>query len=415
MILHTVWVTLVLGACVLGLVQCVSGDVQILDRMLTGLFESARSGFEISIGLVGVMCFWLGIMKIGERSGMISLFARAIAPLLRRLMPEIPAGHAAAGSIAMNVGANMLGLDNAATPLGLKAMRELQTLNTQPGTASNAMIMFLVLNTAGLTLIPTSVIAIRQTLAIEQGLTGSNPADIFLPTLIATFVSWSTGLLVVARVQRIPLLQIPIAALLGGFGLLMALVCLLLRNLPTAQSQALTGLVGSGIIISLIALFVVVGSARRIDVYQAFVEGAKDGFTVAIGIVPYLVAMLAAISLFRSSGGMSALTDALSALVAALNLDPRFVPALPVGLMKILSGSGARGLMIDVMQTYGVDSFQGRLAAIMQGSSETTFYVLAVYFGSVDILKTRHALACALTADLAGLIAAITVGYAFYG
>ena len=382
--------------------------------MLAGLFDTARTGFEVALGLTGVMSLWLGIMKIGERGGLIQLLGRALAPFFRRIFPDIPAGHPAGGSIVMNFSANLLGLDNAATPLGLKAMRELQEINPQKDTASNAMIMFLVLNTAGITLIPTSVIAIRQTLAIRQGLAGFNAADIFLPTLLATFVSFTAGLIAVALWQRINLLNravlLSFAAFLGLAGGLYAW----LGRMPAERMAQMTGLLGSGLIVTIIALFIAVAAWRRVNAYEAFVEGAKEGFGVAVQIIPYLIAMLAAISVFRTTGGMDYLIGGIGALVAALGLNADFVPALPVGLMKTLSGSGARGLMIDVMTAYGVDSFQGRLAAIIQGSTETTFYVLAVYFGSVNITRTRYALACGLIADAAGLAGAIAIAYLFY-
>lgn len=413
--LNGIWIGFILIGAAVALVRFSLGDAEIFARMLSGLFDSARTGFDISIGLVGVMSLWLGIMKIGERAGMIERFARALEPLFQRLFPAIPPGHPASGSIVMNVSANLLGLDNAATPLGLKAMRELQTINPVKDTASDPMIMFLVLNTAGLTLIPTSVIAIRQTLAIEQGLSGFNGADILLPTLIGTFISFCAGLLAVAWMQRIRLLQGPILLLLVGMAVLMAGLFAASRALAPERLLQLTGLLGSGLILGIIVLFVATGAWRRIDVHEAFVEGAREGFAVAIGIVPYLVAMLMAISMFRSSGCMDALVGAIGAGVRAFGLNADFVPALPVGLMKTLSGSGARGLMVDVMKTWGVESFQGRLAAIIQGSTETTLYVLAVYFGSVDIRKTRYALACGLFADAIGLVGAIAVGYAFYG
>lgn len=414
MALNLVWIAFILIGFVAALVQLAQGDTGIFTKVLTALFDSAKTGFEISLGLVGVMSLWLGIMKIGERAGMIQLFARGMAPLFRRLFPGVPDGHPAGGSIVMNFSANMLGLDNAATPLGLKAMRELQELNPQKDTASDAMVMFLVLNTAGITLIPSSVIAIRQTMAIEQGLVGFNGADIFLPTLIGTFISFSAGLLAVAWVQRIRLLQAPLLMFFGGFALLMGALYLGLRGLPPAQMASTIGLVGSLLIVGVIVLFVAVGALRRVNVYEAFVEGAKEGFGVAVQIIPYLIAMLAAISVFRSTGCMDVLVAGIAAVIGALGFNTDFVPALPVGLMKTLSGSGARGLMVDVMKTYGVDSFQGKMAAIIQGSTETTFYVLAVYFGSVNITKTRQALACGLFADAVGLVGAILVGYAFY-
>ncbi|MBK7846881.1 MAG: spore maturation protein [Zoogloea sp.] len=414
MVLNRIWVALVLVGFSAALVQTLQGDLQIFSRLLTGLFDTAKTGFDIAIGLVGVMSLWLGIMKIGERGGLIQLFGWLVAPFFRRVFPDIPPGHPASGSIVMNVSANMLGLDNAATPLGLKAMRELQEINPAKDTASNPMIMFLVLNTAGITLIPTSVIAIRQSMALQQGLTGFNAADIFLPTLLSTFISFCAGLIAVATWQRINLLSAPVLGFMGGFGLLMGGLYAWLAPLPPAEMAQMIGLLGSGIIVSLIALFVGVAAWRGVDVYESFVDGAKEGFGVAVQIIPYLIAMLAAISLFRSSGCMDYLVGGIGSVVVALGMNADFVPALPVGLMKTLSGSGARGLMVDVMSTYGVDSFQGRLAAIIQGSTETTFYVLAVYFGSVNITKTRYAVACGLIADAVGLVGAIGVGYLFY-
>ncbi len=414
MVLNAIWVGFILIGFVVALLRLAQGDVAIFTKVLNGLFDTARTGFDISLGLVGVMSLWLGIMKIGEQAGMITLFARALGPLFRRLFPDIPAGHPAGGSIVMNFSANMLGLDNAATPLGLKAMRELQEINPVKEVASNPMIMFLVLNTAGITLIPTSVIAMRQTIALEQGVVGFNAADIFLPTLIGTFISFVAGLVAVAWVQKIRLWQAPVLVFFGGFAALMAALYLGLRGLPADRLAQAIGLLGSGVIFGVIVLFVAAGALRRINVYEAFVEGAKDGFGVAVQIVPYLIAILVAISVFRTTGCMDYLVGAIGALVVALGLNADFVPALPVGLMKTLSGSGARGLMVDVMKAYGVESFQGRLAAIIQGSTETTFYVLAVYFGSVNIRKTRYALTCGLIADFVGLVGAILVGYAFY-
>ncbi|HSW03838.1 nucleoside recognition domain-containing protein [Aquabacterium sp.] len=414
MALNIVWVGFILIGFAVALVKLLQGDAAIFSTVLTALFDTARTGFDISLGLAGIMALWLGIMKIGEQAGMIELFARGMAPLFRCVFPDIPRGHPAGGSIAMNFSANMLGLDNAATPLGLKAMRELQEINPVKDTASNPMVMFLVLNTAGITLIPTSVIAIRQSLAAEQGLVGFNGADIFLPTLIGTFISFTAGLLAVAWVQRIRLLQWPMLLFFGGFAALMGGLYFALRGLPPAQLAQTIGTLGSGLIFGVIVLFVAVGAWRRINVYEAFIDGAKEGFGVAVMIIPYLIAMLAAISVFRSTGCMDYVVGGIGAAVTALGLNADFVPALPVGLMKTLSGSGARGLMIDVMKTYGVGSFPGQLAAILQGSTETTLYVLAVYFGSVNIKKTRQALACGLIADAVGVIGAIGVGYAFY-
>ncbi len=412
--LNFIWIAFILVGILAALAQALQGDLDIFSRVLTGLFDSAKTGFDISIGLVGVMSLWLGIMKVGERGGIIQLFGRALGPFFRRVFPDIPAGHPASGSIVMNVSANMLGLDNAATPLGLKAMRELQEINPQKDTASNPMIMFLVLNTAGITLIPTWVIAIRASLAVKQGLVGFNAADIFLPTLLATFISFTTGLIAVALWQRIDLFCRPVLAFYAGFCGLMAALYAWLSGMPPEQMTQTIGLLGSGLIVAIIAVFIAVAAGQRINAYEAFVEGAKEGFGVAVQIIPYLIAMLVAISVFRTTGCMNYVIDAIRAVVVALGLNADFVPALPVGLMKTISGSGARGLMVDVMTTYGVDSFQGKLAAIIQGSTETTFYVLAVYFGSVNISKTRYAVACGLIADAVGLVGAITAGYLFY-
>jgi len=413
-VLNRIWVGFILVGFVAAVVQTLQGDVEVFSRVLTGLFDMAKTGFDISIGLVGVMSLWLGIMKVGERGGLIQLFGRAMAPFFRRVFPDIPPGHPASGSIVMNFSANLLGLDNAATPLGLKAMRELQEINPRPDTASNPMIMFLVLNTAGITLIPTSVIAIRQSLAIKQGLVGFNAADIFLPTLLGTFVSFCSGLVAVAIWQRINLFSRPILTFVAGFAALMAGLYAWLSGMAPERMAQMIGLLGSGIIVSLIVLFVAVAAWRGVEVYESFVEGAKDGFGVAVQIIPYLIAMLMAISFFRTTGCLDYVIKVIESAVLALGLNADFVPALPVGLMKTLSGSGARGLMVDVMTTYGVDSFPAKLAAIIQGSTETTFYVLAVYFGSVNITKTRYALAGGLIADFVGLIGAILIGYAFY-
>ena len=413
-LLNFVWIGFFLTGFLAAVVQLLQGDLTIFSRVLTGLFDTAKTGFEISLGLTGIMSLWLGLMKIGERGGLIQLFGKALAPFFRRIFPDIPAGHPANGSIVMNFSANLLGLDNAATPLGLKAMRELQEINPQKDTASNPMIMFLVLNTAGITLIPTSVIALRQTLAVKQGLLGFNAADIFLPTLLGTFVSFTAGLVAVALWQRIRLFSRPVLLFFASFATIIGGLYAWFGSLSSEQMAQRIGLLGSGLIVAIIALFIAVAAWRRIDAYEAFVDGAKEGFGVAVQIIPYLIAMLVAISVFRTSGCMDYLVDAIRRIVIAGGLNADFVPALPVGLMKTLSGSGARGLMVDVMSTYGVDSFQGKLAAIIQGSTETTFYVLAVYFGSVNITKTRYALACGLIADVAGLIGAILIAYAFY-
>ncbi len=410
MALNYIWIGFFLIAFIVALVKLIFfGETAIFSNVVTGMFDSAKTGAEISLGLIGIMTFWLGMMKIGERAGMISLFARAMSPFFSRLFPEVPKNHPANGSIIMNFSANMLGLDNAATPVGLKAMQELQELNPKKDTASNAMIMFLVLNTAGITLIPTSVIAIRM----ANG--AVNPADVFIPCLLGTFISFLSGMIAVSVYQRINLLQLPILAFFGGFIALMGGLYFWLGALPPDQIQVYAGLLGGIVIFSIITLFVAYGAAKKINVYEAFIDGAKEGFTTSVMIIPFLIAILVAISAFRTTGCMDYLVNGIGSLVALLGLDTAFVPALPVGLMKTLSGGGARGLMVDVMTTYGADSFQGRLASIIQGSTETTFYVLAVYFGSVNIKNTRYALVCGLIADLVGLIAAILLGYMFFG
>jgi len=414
LVLNYVWLGFFVSAFVAALVQTLLGDFSVFPRLMTALFDAARTGFDIALGLTGVMALWLGFMKIGERAGMIDAFARAVNPLMRHLFPGVPAGHPAQGAMTMNISANLLGLDNAATPLGLKAMQELQSLNREPDTATNAQIMFLVLNTAGLTLIPTSVIAIRQTMAVKQGLVGFNAADIFLPTLLVTAITLVCALVSVALIQRIPLLRagllVPLGMLAAGAGAL----TWWLGGLPAEDAARWMGLIGSGAILTVVMAFLVAGALRRVNVYDAFVDGAKEGFGVAVGIIPYLVAMLVAIAVFRAAGLMDVLMGAIAWAVGALGLPTDFLPAVPVGLMKVLSGSGARGLMVDVMQTYGVNSFAGKLAAIIQGSTETTFYVLAVYFGSVGVKHTRHALPCALLADAVGLVVAVGVAYAFF-
>jgi len=414
MLLNLIWLGFFVSAFAVALVRLALGDATVFPQLLAAMFDSAKTGFDIALGLVGVMALWLGLMRVGERAGMVTVLARLAAPLLRQLFPGVPAGHPAQGAMMMNLSANLLGLDNAATPLGLKAMQALQSLNPRPDTASDAQIMFIVLNTAGLTLIPTSVIAVRQTLAVKQGLLNFNAADIFLPTLVATAMSLLAALLAVALVQRLPLWRarfaLPLGAAMAGLGALLWG----LNQFPPEVTARWVGLAGSVFICALVLVFLLAGALRRVPVYEVFVEGAKEGFTVAVQIVPYLVAMLVAIGVFRASGCMDALMQLIASGIHALGWNADFLPALPVGLMKIVSGSGARGLMVDVMQTYGVNSFPAKLAAIIQGSTETTFYVLAVYVGSVGIRDTRHALACALFADVVGIVAAVGVGYVFF-
>jgi spore maturation protein SpmA len=416
MVLNYVWIAFFLIGFIAGVFKAlVLGQTGLLSDMLTAIFDAAKNGFEISLGLTGIMSLWLGIMKIGEKAGVIKIFSRAVSPLFQTLFKGIPKDSPAYGSVMMNLSANMLGLDNAATPLGLKAMSELQELNPVKDTATDAQIMFLVLNTAGITLIPTSVIAMRQTIALEQHVANFNAADIFLPTLIATFISFLAGMIIVASVQRINLFRLPVIIFVLGFGALIALLHYELSKLPADKMNQVIGVIGSGVILSIIVLFITAGFLKKQNVYDNFIEGAKEGFNVALRIIPYLIAMLIAIGIFRSSGCMDFLINGIAKVVAMCGLRTDFVPVLPVAMMKPLSGSGARGLMVDVMRHYGVASFQGKLAAIVQGTTETTFYVLAVYFGSVQVKNPRHALACGLAADFIGLVAAIIVGYMFFG
>ncbi|ARU03659.1 hypothetical protein CCO03_02220 [Comamonas serinivorans] len=414
MVLNLIWVGFFLVAILTALVRLLQGDAAVFPALMGAMFDSAKTGFEISLGLVGVMALWLGIMRVGEQAGVIDAFARLVNPLFSLLFPSVPRGHAAQGAVMMNVSANLLGLDNAATPLGLKAMRELQTLNAVPARASDAQIMFIVLNTAGLTLIPTAVIAMRQTMAAKQGLTQFNAADIFLPTLMVTAIGLLTALLAVAWVQKLPIWRPRFAAFVLGLAAFVGTALWGLSQLPPEVAARVVGTVGAVVVMGVVALFLAAGLIRRENCYEAFVEGAKEGFGVAVQIIPYLVAMLVAIGVFRAAGCMDVVLDAIAVGVRALGLDTAFLPALPVGLMKILSGSGARGLMVDVFATYGVASFPAKLAAIIQGSSETTFYVLALYFGSVGVKDTRHALPCALLADGVGIVAAILIAYAMF-
>ena len=377
--------------------------------MVAASFDSAKTGFEISLGLTGVMCLWLGIMRIGEKGGAVALVARAFDPLLRRLFPGVPAAHPAGASIVMNMSANILGLDNAATPLGLKAMKELQELNPQPDIASDDQIMFLVINASAVTVIPTAIMTYRA----QMG--AADPTDVFLPLLIATFCSTMTGILVTARVQGLRLMNPVIMAYLGSATLAIGLLAAYFTGLDKATLERQTSLVANLFIFSLIVGFVLLAVSRKVPVYETFVGGAKEGFTVAVGIIPHLVAMLVAVGVLRASGVLDQALDAVRLIVARVGLDGRWVDALPVALVRPLSGSGARGLVIETMKTLGPDSFAGRLACVIQGSTETTFYVLAVYFGSVGIKNTRHAIACGLTAEFAGFLGSVAVSYLFFG
>ena len=384
------------------------GDTDVFTTMMNSTFASAEAAFKISIGLTGALSLWLGVMRIGEQGGVINVLSRVLSPVFSKLFPSIPKGHPATGSIFMNIAANMLGLDNAATPLGLKAMEQLQTLNKDKDTASNEMIMFLVLNTSGLTLIPVSIMVYR----VQAG--ALQPTDIFIPILIATFFSTLAGIIITSIYQRINLFNKTILLTFGG---MLAVVCGLIWGLGQLDKDTMnkvSTLTANIILMSIIICFILAGVRKRINVYDAFIEGAKEGFNTAIRIIPYLVAMLVAIAVFRASGAMDVLIGSIRWLITSLGVDARFVDALPTAIMKPLSGSGARGMMVDAMNTYGADSFVGRLSCIFQGSTDTTFYILAVYFGSVGIRKTRHAVACGLLADLAGVIAAIAIAYFFF-
>ncbi|MEX2595922.1 MAG: nucleoside recognition domain-containing protein [Salibacteraceae bacterium] len=410
MALNYVWVAFFLIAFVVGAIKLLFfGDTAVFGDMVQSTFDMAKVSVDISIYLIGVITLWQGIMKVGEEGGAVRYLTRIVAPFFSKLFPEVPKNHPAIGAMMMNFSANMLGLDNAATPLGLKAMNELQTINPDQEKASNAMIMFIVLNTSGLTVVPVSVMAIRA----AQG--AVNPADIFLPILLATYFASLGGLIAVAIKQRINLFQPVILAWLGGFTALVAAMLYGFSSLEQSTVAAISNTAGNGIILSIIMAFFVLALFRRINVYETFIEGAKEGFGISIKIIPYLVAMLVGIGVFRASGAMDYMVDALGLFFALFMDDTRFVDALPTALMKPLSGSGARGMMVEQMNTFGADSFVGRLASVFQGSTETTFYTLAVYFGSVSIRKTRYALGAGLIADLCGIIAAIVIAYIFFG
>jgi spore maturation protein SpmA len=409
MTLNGIWIGMIVIGAIVALVKVIFWqDTTLISRMVQDLFQSAETGFTISIGMTAMITFWLGIMKIGENAGAIQKLTRLVAPLFKRLFPEVPSDHPATGAMMMNFSANMLGLDNAATPLGLKAMKELQELNPEKETASNAQIMFLVLNTSGLTIIPVSVFAILASNGDKA------PTSVFLPILIATFFASLAGLILVGLKQRINLLNKVVLAYLGG---LTALICGLLYWV-TAKPEAgemLSSVIGNGLILLIIVVFVLLGFRKKIGVYESFIEGAKDGFNVAIGIIPYLIAMLAAITFFRSSGTLQAVLDGVQFMITSFGVvTTEWVDALPVAFMKPLSGSGARAALVDVIQLHGVDSLQARIATVMQGSTETTFYVLAVYFGAVKIKNTRYAAGIGLLADFVGLTAAVFVSYIFF-
>jgi spore maturation protein SpmA len=385
------------------------GDFEVFPEMMNSTFDSSKTAFEISLGLTGVLALWLGIMKIGEKGGIVNALARWLSPVFTRLFPDIPKGHPVTGSIFMNISANMLGLDNAATPMGLKAMEQMQELNTKKDTATNPMIMFLVLNTSGLTIIPIGVMVYRA----QQG--AAQPTDIFVPILLATFFSTLAGVIITALYQKINLLNRTLLLTLGGAALMVAAIIWGFMQLDSVTMNLVSTSAANIILMTIILCFILAGVRKKVNVYDAFIEGAKDGFSTAVRIIPYLVAILVGIGVFRASGAMDMLIDGIRWLVAALGFNTDFVGALPTALMKPLSGSGARGMMVDAMSTYGADSFVGRLSCIFQGSTDTTFYILAVYFGSVGIRYTRHAVTCGLLADLAGMISAVMIAYMFFG
>lgn len=409
MVLNYIWVAFFLIAFVVGLIKLIFfGDVEVFPQMMGSTFDMAKMGFEISLGLTGVMTLWLGLMKVGEKGGVIRIMAKVVGPLFSKLFPDIPKGHPATGSILMNIAANMLGLDNAATPLGLKAMDQLQDINPKKDTASNPMIMFLVLNTSGLTLIPISIMVYRAQLGAVD------PSDIFLPILLATFFSTMVGIISVSLFQKLNLLNKVVLTYLGGFTLLVASIIWYFSIIPQEQIEVISSVSSNVILFSIITSFIGLALYRKVNVYEAFIDGAKDGFKIAIKIIPYLVAILVAIGVFRASGAMDFLVNGVGWLVSMAGINSDFVPALPTAFMKPLSGAGARGMMVDAMNTFGPDSFVGRLASTFQGSTDTTFYVLAVYFGSVGIKKTRYAVTCGLIADFAGILAAIFIAYLFF-
>ena len=428
MVLNYIWIAFFLLAAICSIVQCVLGNTGIFADIINSTFDNAKTAFEISLGLTGVLSLWMGVMKIGEKGGMVNLLSKALSPIFTRLFPDIPKGHAATGHIFMNLAANMLGLDNAATPLGLKAMESMQELNKERNaeavkqgtltaaqaeernaTATNPMIMFLVLNTSGLTIIPVSIMVYRAQMGAAQ------PTDVFVPILLATFVSTLTGIIIVSLFQKINLLKPVLLATLGGMCALVAAIIWAFSQMDKDTMDMASTLTANIILFGIILSFIISGMVKKVNVYEAFIEGAKDGFSTAVRVIPYLVAILVAIGVFRASGGMDILISGINKCVAACGGNTDFVAALPTAIMKPLSGSGARGMMVDTMTTYGADSFAGRLACVFQGSTDTTFYILAVYFGSVGIKKTRHAVTCGLMADIAGIIAAIAIAYMFFG
>ncbi len=410
MVLNYIWIAFFLLAFVISLGKLLfMGDTTVFPAVITSTFDQAKNAFEISLGLTGVLSLWMGIMKIGEKGGLVAGLAKLLSPVLNKIFPDIPKGHPVMGTMFMNFSANMLGLDNAATPMGLKAMQELQEINTDKDTASNPMIMFLVLNTSGLTLIPVSVLLYRATAG------AANPTDVFIPILLATTVSTVVGLVITSIYQRINLFNRTMMLFLLGVCLLIAGGTWGMMQLSQEHIKIVSTSLANIILFSVIVIFIIAGMRAKINVYDSFIEGAKEGFGTAVRIIPYLIAILVAIGVFRASGGMDVIMDGIAWCANSMGWGDDFVGALPTAIMKPLSGSGARGMMIDAMNTYGADSFAGRLACLFQGATDTTFYILAVYFGSVGVRKTRHAVTCGLLADLAGIIAAIIIAYIFFG
>lgn len=409
MVLNYIWLAFFFISFVVALIRLIFfGDANVFPDIVNSTFDNAKLGFTISLGLTGVMTLWMGIMKVGEAGGIVNIMSRAVSPLFGKLFPEVPKNHPVHGSIMMNIAANMLGLDNAATPLGLKAMTQLQELNPKKDTASNAMIMFLVLNASGLTIIPVSIMVYRAQLG------AANPSDVFLPILLATFFATLVGIIAVSLYQRINLFNKTILLYLGGFTLLISGIIWYFSTIPQEQVNKISAVAGNFLLFLIIFLFLLLAFLKKINVYETFIEGAKEGFGIAVKIIPYLVAILVGIGVFRACGAMDFVVDGIRSLVNFAGWNTEFVDALPTAFMKPLSGSGARGMMVDAMQQFGADSFAGRLACMFQGATDTTFYIVAVYFGSVGIKKTKYAITCGLIADLAGIIAAITIAYLFF-
>ncbi len=410
MVLNYIWIAFFLIAFAVALVKLLFfGDLQVFTDIMNSTYDTARTGFEISLGLTGVLSLWLGVMKIGERGGMVELFSRAVAPLFSRLFPDIPRNHPASGSMLMNISANMLGLDNAATPFGLKAMQQLQEINPQKEQASNPMIMFMILNASGLTLIPVTVMVYRA----QMG--AANPADVFIPIMIATFAATLVGVIAVCLRQRINIFQRAIMGFLLGMCGIITATTLLFQSMPQEQINIVSSLAANVILFSIICLFIFKALRKKINIFEAFIDGAKDGFKTAVTIIPYLIAILVGIGVFRASGAMDFLMEGLRSMVAMTGIDTRWVDGMPTALMKPLSGSGARGMMIDTMKNLGADSFAGRLSGVLQGATDTTFYIVAVYYGAVNIKNSRYTVPYALLADLAGIVTAIFTAYLFFG